>query len=124
MKICKKNDCENPVFGGGYCRYHQQFRTDKKKKPTGNYSRLRTERNRVYSTLRMVYLQSHQKCEIQSPVCWKSATCIHHVSGRVGAKLMDMKTWKASCIPCNEYIESHDAWARENGFKESKFRKE
>jgi len=31
MKICNKEGCENPVFGGGYCKYHQYLRTDKKK---------------------------------------------------------------------------------------------
>ncbi len=31
-KICKYDGCSNPVFGGGYCKYHQSHRTDKKPK--------------------------------------------------------------------------------------------
>lgn len=33
MKICNADNCNNPVFGGGYCKYHQYMRTDKKIKP-------------------------------------------------------------------------------------------
>lgn len=31
-KTCKHDSCGNPVFGGGYCKYHQNYRTDKKPK--------------------------------------------------------------------------------------------
>ncbi len=31
-KICALDGCNNPVFGGGYCKYHQKWRTDKKPK--------------------------------------------------------------------------------------------
>lgn len=31
-KICKDSACSRNVFGGGYCRYHQWKRTDKKPK--------------------------------------------------------------------------------------------
>ena len=33
MKKCKIDNCENNCFGGGYCRWHQYMRTDKKDKP-------------------------------------------------------------------------------------------
>ena len=33
MKTCKYKDCNNPVFGGGYCKWHQGYRTDMKKSP-------------------------------------------------------------------------------------------
>lgn len=32
-KQCTHKDCNNPVFGGGYCKFHQWKRTDKKQKP-------------------------------------------------------------------------------------------
>lgn len=40
MKTCKATNCNNPVWGKGYCKYHQSLRTDKKpakaiRKPTG-----------------------------------------------------------------------------------------
>ena len=31
-KECLFDDCSNPRFGGGYCSYHQGYRTDKKLK--------------------------------------------------------------------------------------------
>ena len=31
MKTCKKPGCDRPVFGGGYCKYHQYLRKDIKK---------------------------------------------------------------------------------------------
>lgn len=30
MKTCNKEGCTNPQFGGGYCKYHQGLRDDKK----------------------------------------------------------------------------------------------
>jgi len=29
LKYCKSTNCGNPVFGGGYCKWHQWKRTDK-----------------------------------------------------------------------------------------------
>ncbi len=31
-KTCNLKGCNNPVFGGGYCSWHDQYRTDKKPK--------------------------------------------------------------------------------------------
>lgn len=43
-KKCNKQGCQNPIWGGGFCRYHGYLRTDKKPKglkkeykPTGEY---------------------------------------------------------------------------------------
>lgn len=30
MKTCNKEGCDNPQFGGGYCKWHQSLRDDKK----------------------------------------------------------------------------------------------
>ena len=34
MKICDVENCVNPQFGGGFCKWHQHKRTDKKVKKT------------------------------------------------------------------------------------------
>jgi hypothetical protein len=34
-KKCKSGNCQNPVWGGGYCRNHQHSRADKKPKLLG-----------------------------------------------------------------------------------------
>ena len=70
------------------------------------------------------FLKKKPFCEIKSPVCTKVATVIHHAAGRIGEKLLDQKDWMASCPACNGYVEDNDAWAREHGFKKSKFKKE
>ena len=31
MKTCSKDGCDNPQFGGQFCKHHQYLRTDKKK---------------------------------------------------------------------------------------------
>ena len=31
MKICNADNCNNPVFGGGYCKFHQYLRQEKNK---------------------------------------------------------------------------------------------
>lgn len=56
-------------------------------------------------------------CEIQSPECTKTATCVHHKKSRGINEVLDVETFMASCERCNLYVETHDAWAREKGFK-------
>lgn len=75
---------------------------------------------REYSKISKAFLAEHEMCEIQSPECTGKATEIHHTKGRIGALLIDTKYFMASCSCCNQYVEKHDAWARENGFKKSK----
>lgn len=83
------------------------------------YSDKRQKLNVVYATARKAFLNEKKVCEIRSPECTNKATCVHHVRGR-GKYFLTMAYWKASCIACNNYVEQHDAWARENGFKESR----
>jgi hypothetical protein len=66
------------------------------------------------------FLEKKPVCEINSPECTQTATCVHHVAGRGVAQIMNLKKWKASCDACNSYVEKHDEWARENGHKVSR----
>lgn len=59
-------------------------------------------------------------CEIQSPVCTRIATVLNHDEGREGDNLLDKSKMTKCCPPCNNYIESHHAWAKERGFKASR----
>jgi hypothetical protein len=74
---------------------------------------------KLLKPLYAIFLKSHPDCEIKSEVCRGKAVCIHHTEGR-GKKLLDQQTWLASCGPCNSYVESHDEWARERGFKKQR----
>lgn len=69
------------------------------------------------------FLEEHPFCEIRSPVCTHVATCVHHVKGRAKDVVLDPEYHKASCDPCNHYVESHHAWAVENGHKVSRHAK-
>lgn len=68
------------------------------------------------------YLAKNPVCAIQSPVCTQKATCVNHRAGRGVKQVLDQATWQPSCAACNSYIESHDAWARENGHKISRLK--
>jgi hypothetical protein len=57
-------------------------------------------------------------CQINSPVCTKRATCLHHVGKRsqFGAAGDTDENTRLSCRPCNRYIERFPAWALKHGF--------
>lgn len=60
-------------------------------------------------------------CLVNSPVCIKEPVRIHHLKGKSSRELLsDKKYMLPCCDPCNGYIESHTAWAKQNGFKLSK----
>lgn len=70
-----------------------------------------------------VFLAKNKLCVIHGPNCLGVATCVHHSEGRIGDKVLDKKTWVASCEPCNNWCETHHAEAAKKGFKKSKFKK-
>lgn len=91
-------------------------------KPKGRSEKMRG----VMAAIKPLYadfLGKKPVCEINSPVCTQTATCVHHTAGRGVAQIMNIKTWKASCDACNNYVEKHDQWARDNGHKVSKLKK-
>jgi hypothetical protein len=85
------------------------------------YSDKRIVQNKILSQQVRKMLIERTVCEIKSPVCTYHATCGHHVAGRIGKNLLDKSRNIPACYPCNLYVEENDAWARENGFKVSKF---
>jgi hypothetical protein len=123
MKICSAENCQNNVFGKGYCKFHQYLREDKKQSPIKPFSekRAKINRNGYYPKVRK-YLETRQVCEINSPVCTIQATCVNHKKGRKTIDLLLNKDyWQPSCRPCNNYIEQYDKWARKNGHKLNTF---
>lgn len=72
--------------------------------------------DKIYNTLRVVYLENHPKCEAGLPGCNRKANQIHHRAGRVGKNYIDIHTFLASCDPCHKWIESHPVKAKELGF--------
>jgi len=56
MKECKANDCNNPVFSHGYCKYHQSKRTDNKFK-----SQIEAHKNTFYFNKTSIPKRSNKK---------------------------------------------------------------
>lgn len=124
-------ECNHPTCSGASCRRPKKQpkvyvlkRTPLKKKPyvIKKVADKRAEVNKVYRERSAAFRKANPKCEIQSPECTGKTEGVHHVKGKISHELLiDETYWMAACNRCNQYVESHDEWARANGFKLSKF---
>lgn len=123
-KICKIDGCSNFVFGGGFCRWHQGHRTDKKPKRPNPVSEKLASNLKIYKEVRETYLERHPICELNiKGVCTKSANQIHHSAGRIGDLLTDTRYFKAVCYQCHRYAEENPSEAYKNGWSINRFKK-
>lgn len=103
------------------CFRHKDKNSPKEVKPKKAISKKSDKQKEIDKELKKLYpvFLAEKKfiCEIQSPECTKTAVCVHHKKGRGINEVLDVETFMASCGACNGYVESHDAWAREKGFK-------
>src|SRR5687768_4799524 len=77
--------------------------------------------NREYFKRSRIFRKANPLCAIKAEGCSKLTEGVHHMRGKENLeKLMDENYWLPACNRCNNYCESHSAWARENGFKLSK----
>lgn len=83
--------------------------------PINHFSELRGKENKVYLTLRKVFLENHPNCEANLPGCTKQATTIHHSQGRIGKRLIDVKTFVPLCGSCHRWCENNVEAAKELG---------
>ncbi len=116
------SNCNHPTCDGAVCR-----RPSKPKlapKPINQVSDSMKEALAIYKPAAKLFREENPICQIQGPDCTKKTDCVHHTKGRVGDLLLEEKYWMASCTTCNLLVESADGWARVNGFKLSKFKKE
>ena len=93
----------------------------KVKKPINKKSANKKAVDRELKKLVPIFLAQNPICQIQSPVCTREATCAHHTKGRGKVDVLDVKKMKASCSPCNLWVEENDKKARDLGHKVSKF---
>lgn len=75
----------------------------------------RAKENKVYLTLRKVFLDNHKLCEANLKGCTKKAMTVHHAAGRVGKRLIDVKTFVALCGSCHIWVENNPEEAKEIG---------
>jgi hypothetical protein len=125
-KTCLSDGCSYPVFGGGYCKLHQYYRTDKKKpKKINPISSKMIEALKLYKIVRSEFLNRHPLCQAKiSGICTKDSTQVHHTAGRIGDLLTDHKYFLAVCHHCHCYIETHPEEAKSNGWSVDRFTKD
>lgn len=70
------------------------------------------ERLKEYRIVRDEYMRMYPNCKI----CGKTPVELHHKKPRAYF-LTDVSIFMSVCRSCHTRIESHDAWARENGYK-------
>lgn len=99
-------------------------RSKRKRKGLRRVSEKRGVEEKIYSKLRILFLKRHPWCELCiSPLalaensnqpCMVRASTVHHCAGR-GKHYLDVKTWKAGCWPCHDWVERNKNQARELG---------
>ena len=123
-KTCEKEGCNNPQFGGGFCKWHQSLRTDKKPKglkrtelkrstkKIKHFSDRELKRLAKYRPIRDKFLKENPICMIDG--CNKPSTN-HHSRGRVGYLLFEVKYFRNLCWPHHKYYEEHPEEAKALG---------
>lgn len=79
------------------------------------FSETRAKENKIYLTLRKVFLENHPNCEANLPGCSKVANQVHHAGGRVGKRLIDVSLFMAFCGNCHTWVNEHPDEAIEMG---------
>jgi hypothetical protein len=74
-------------------------------------SKKRAALMRVYSKRAAEFLAEHPRCAR----CPQRATEVHHMAGRIGARLLDESRWMALCRTCHRWATEHPAAAIELG---------
>lgn len=120
-KICQYEGCSNFRFGGGFCKWHQGHRTDKKPKKINPVSEKLSANLKIYKEVRETFLQKHPKCQVGVSGCTKESTQIHHSKGRIGELLIDTKYFVAICYNCHRYVEENPLEAYQNGWSISRY---
>ncbi len=75
-------------------------------------SKARAQDNAVYSKIKKAYLDANPKCLC----CGGIATDIHHMRGRMGELLYNIKYFLAVCRSCHDRIEHEPVWAKRMGY--------
>ena len=134
LKICSACNKELPIWknhqGKRYCRLCWNIN-----KPTGpvklskpkaikQVSDKQQKLNAVYSIARNEFLSrpGNKCCKArlvsECTGCTTELT-IHHSKGR-GKFLLDTTTWKALCLPCHMYVETHPEEAKALGYSDTR----
>jgi hypothetical protein len=76
-------------------------------------SKKRASQLREYKVRRLLFLAEHRWC---MRCHLRPTTVLHHRRGRRGLRLLDERWWAASCVPCNDFAETHTGEALTEGW--------
>lgn len=114
-------------FSGSYCELCESGRPVKKTGNLGKRSKRiksrsdkRRDQENEYRIIRAEYLEKHPICEVYN--CGHKSEQVHHKKGRIGKLLTNKKYFLAVCDTCHKYIELHPAWAKAQGYSESRLK--
>jgi hypothetical protein len=91
----------------------QRSNSIQSRKPLKRVSTKRSSENRTYAKLRIPFLREHPICQRQG--CGAKSVCVHHWAGR-RSNFLKIETWRASCIPCNDFAKNNPKEAREENW--------
>lgn len=119
--ICPEPSCRNH---GSYCRLHLNY-TVPVKSEISKKSDKQKELDRKFAKTKREYLKKHPVCEvsIEGEKCKKDSVDVHHKRGKVTEEdLLNPAFFLACCRPHHIIIESNPAWAKLNGYSESRLK--
>lgn len=129
--MCKWKGCNEPERHQGYCPTHWMLVKPHKKDTDvkepykiPRESKKRAKENRVDKKQNKEIIANEPRCMIKSPVCIGWAQGAHHVKGRIGKNLTDVKHKIPACNPCNVWVEEHPEEARKMGVSKSRLSKQ
>lgn len=90
----------------------------KPRTPIPKVSDKQAKLNRLYAVAARRFKEDHPVCQVDG--CPLPTTDVHHKCGRVGANLLDQRTWLAVCRGHHLQIEANPEWAKKNGYSENR----
>jgi hypothetical protein len=118
--ICTVDGCRNK---DSYCRLHMSYVIpveNEMNKVSDNQKDL----NKKFAKAKREYLKEHPFCEAKIEGCTKVAIEVHHKKGKASEELLlDKKYFLSTCRHCHKIIEKNPAFAKQNGFSESRLKK-
>lgn len=113
-KVCL--NCNKPfIFSKGLCKFCWKIKFGK---PIKQISDKHSETLSEYKPIRKEFLEDRPFCEVKLDGCTYYSTCIHHRKSKHSKELyLDVNYWMASCISCNNKIETIGQKAYDLGLK-------
>lgn len=114
---------------GKYCRLHKNSGVKKGDEPQPAVAEPIEKRSKKgkkddqeYTKIKREFLIANPRCQVEK--CNHVSEDVHHKRGRVGKLLTDVRYFLAVCRKHHKIIEDNPLWAKENGYSESRLKKD